>query len=161
MPSKAKKQRVAVVTATEFARRTSSVRKLASERTVLVTQRGRVVAVLTPTSLERLVRDVPPAELASGDLFIPAQSANRSGLGGPLAAVIAGHRRVLTEYNRPVVLMSPPVDDLDRAVDRLGSAFEDVDVELELRRLQERNGIRHAKSGAALKGSAPSRRSRG
>lgn len=108
-------------TATALARQSGALRSQAAEGPVLVTRRGRPVAVLVTT---------PEVVAASGDgQQVSARELNRAGAASAcLDAVEGGECRVLTDHNRPVAVLEPVEAFLRRVRSVVDAAFADVAV---------------------------------
>lgn len=90
-----------VATATDLARSLREVRELAGEGPVLITRRGRPVAII---STDRQV----VAEWSPVGMTVSAREMSRGGaVSECLDAVEGGEYRVLTETNRPVAVVHP------------------------------------------------------
>lgn len=118
----------ATVSATELARQTAAVRELVAAGPVLITRRGRIIAVLSPTSHATLAQDVGEEDLNDESLFVPLRELSRTGPAEALAWVASGRRKVLTAHNRPIAVISPS-DGTNGLREVLDEAFADVDVD--------------------------------
>ena len=114
------------VSATDLARDTKRVRKLVSDGPVLVTRRGRIVGILSPTSQVSLARDFDDAFLASAE-YVPARELSREGPGRAFTVLGAGRPSILTEHNKPFAVLHTG-DDLARLRTAINEAFADVEV---------------------------------